>query len=147
MGGFLNQNQRNGLNFKGLGDSQLLTTQFIKAHFNYQYEIGRNVFLTPHINFGLVGFGKFEDFVDEINLSNSHWSNLEISSLMFTTGITAAYNSILGPVFLDLSYINDVINCQSFLVLVCVLILLNGFLMNFQRSLLDVCYGVTGART
>lgn len=108
LGGFLNQNQRNGFKFKGLGDSQLLTTQFIKAHFNYQYEIGRNVFLTPHINFGLVGFGKFDDFVDEINLSNSHWSNLEISSLMFTTGITAAYNSILGPVFLDLSYINDV---------------------------------------
>ncbi|MGB2232420.1 MAG: patatin-like phospholipase family protein, partial [Flavobacteriaceae bacterium] len=107
LGGFLNQNQRNGYKFKGLGDSQLLTTQFIKAHFNYQYEISRNIFLTPHINFGLVGFGKFDDFLNEIKLSNSNWSNLETSSLMFTSGITAAYNSILGPVFFDLSYIND----------------------------------------
>ncbi len=107
LGGFLNQNQRNGYEFKGLGDSQLLATQFIKIHLNLQHELGRNTFLTPHLNIGLVGFGQLDTFFKEVKLNQTHWSNLETSSFIFTSGITAGYNSILGPVFFDLSYVND----------------------------------------
>lgn len=84
----------------------------------------RKVFLTPHINLASVGFGSFEDFTEDFFNQKAEWQNGTDTSFLMSAGSTVSYNSILGPINLDLSWVNGTNNFRVFV----------GIGFNFNKS-------------
>ncbi|MCM5662634.1 patatin-like phospholipase family protein [Galbibacter mesophilus] len=114
LGGNLRQNRRDSYAFKGLGDGQLMATQFISAHASLQLNPFRNFYITPHANFASVGFVDANSFFDEIFDFTNEWTETSNTSLLFSSGATISYDTILGPTSFDISYINDLGKLQFF---------------------------------
>ena len=107
LGGNLVNSLRDKFVFSGLDNSELLVTQFVKFHIGWQLNPFKNVFVTPYANLASVGFGSFEDYAEDFYAPKGQWVDTQNTSLLFSTGTTFSYNSILGPVHLDVSYINN----------------------------------------
>jgi NTE family protein len=89
MLGGLVPNFRNQIPFVGLSDFQIRTNNFIGAQFGYQYELSKNLFITPKINLGYHN----NNFVRYFTSNDV----LKSSNQLFGIGITGGFNSILGP--------------------------------------------------
>ncbi|QLE00664.1 patatin-like phospholipase family protein [Galbibacter sp. BG1] len=107
LGGNLPQNRRDSYMFKGLGDGELVATQFVNANLAFQMNIIRNFYVTPHVSAASVGFGDLDDYFDGVFDFDNDWTETVDTSLLFSTGATISYNSILGPLNFDMSYLND----------------------------------------
>lgn len=114
LGGNLPLNRRDSYNLNGLGDSELITTQFLKAHLGLQINPSRNIYITPYANLAAVGFGSSSNFFKNIFTSSGNWTETSETSTLFTAGSTFSYDSILGPVNFDISYVNQVSNIPLF---------------------------------
>jgi len=106
LGGNLVNALRDKFVFSGLDNSELLVSQFIKLHLGTQFNPIKNVYITPYANLASVGFDSFEDYLEDVFAPEGNWINTQETSLLFSAGTTLSYNSILGPVNLDVSYIN-----------------------------------------
>ncbi len=89
MLGGLVPNFRNQIPFVGLSDFQIRTNNFIGAQFGYQYELSKNLFITPKFNLGYHN----NNFVRYFTSNDV----LKSSNQLFGIGITGGFNSILGP--------------------------------------------------
>ena len=107
LGGNLVSPLRDNYVFSGLDNSELIVTQFIKVHVGSQINLINKVYITPYINLASVGFGDFRNYLENVFASNGNWVNTKYTSMLFSTGTTLSYDSILGPVNLDVSYINS----------------------------------------
>jgi NTE family protein len=94
--------------FPGLHDVYFAANQFIKVDLRLQYHLTNNIFITPHLNYATVGFGTFDDYISDVLQPKGHWSDQEDTSSLFSAGVTASYNSLLGPVNFDLAWVNDI---------------------------------------
>jgi len=107
LGGNLIQNRRDSYVFNGLKDSELITTQFIKTNIALQINPFRNIYITPYLNFASVGFGDTDEYFDSIFNADGNWIDTSTPSFLFSAGTAFSYNSILGPVSFDVSYLNN----------------------------------------
>ncbi len=114
LGGNLPVNRRDSFTFSGLGDSELIVTQFIKTHLGAQITAARNIYITPYMNFGSVGFKNVDSFFDNILSSSAKWIDTSETSFLFSVGSTFSYHSILGPVNFDIAYVNHVSDVPLF---------------------------------
>jgi len=115
LGGYLAPNRRDSFTFSGLEDSELIVTQFIKAHLGLQINPARNIYITPYINLASVGFDDTDSFFKNISSSDgAKWIETSETSTMFSAGSTFSYHSILGPVNFDIAYVNHVSNIPLF---------------------------------
>ena len=114
LGGNLISPREGSIVFPGLRENQLAVNQFIKIHMSFQYNPTNNVFITPHINYATVGFGAFENYLKDVLLPDGRWTERIETSSLFSAGTTLSYNSLLGPVNFDVSWVNDINKLRFF---------------------------------
>ncbi len=101
--------------FPGLNQKELIVNQYVGLSLGTQVNLFRKVFLTPHVNMASVGFGSFDDYTDDFFKPTGDWINATETSFVMSAGSTLSYNSILGPVNFDLSWVNGTNNLRVFL--------------------------------
>ena len=52
--------------------------------------------------------------MDNLFTTNPHWQDQKDTRYIFSSGATLGYDSILGPVTLDVSWVNDVNKLKIF---------------------------------
>ncbi|WP_191859148.1 patatin-like phospholipase family protein [Hanstruepera ponticola] len=115
IGGNLNQNRRYSIPLKGLSDSELIVTQFAQFNLAVQVNLFGSIYLTPHTNFASVGFTNTSDYFNDFFKQQNNWTETQETSYLLSSGMTLSYDSLLGPVNFDVSYVNDVEKLQLFL--------------------------------
>ena len=101
--------------FPGLNEGELTASQFVKANLGLQYSFQKNLFLIPHVDVATVGFQDFNEYLNNVISANGSWEDSLETSLLVSTGLTLAYKSILGPVNLDLSWVNGTNKLRVFI--------------------------------
>ena len=96
LGGLI-PNFRNQIPLVGLNDFQIRTNNYIGVAFSYQYELYKNLFVTPRISGGIVA-NKITDYFTTNAILTS-------GNQLVSYGITGGYNSIIGP--LDFSVMRN----------------------------------------
>lgn len=114
LGGNIVRPRKNTFVLPGLKEDELAVTQFTMIEIAAQLSPIGKVYLTPHLNIGSVGFNNFEDYFEDFFSPNGDWDQNLSTSLLTTVGITASYNSILGPVDFDISFVNNVSKVRLF---------------------------------
>lgn len=115
LGGVLERPRKDDHPFGGLREAELIASQFMMLNLGIQFNPLKSVYLTPHLNFGTVGYDNFSNFIKDAFSPSGSWSNENETSGIFSIGITSSYKSFLGPVDLDVSWINDINKIRVFL--------------------------------
>lgn len=114
LGGNLISPRENSFIFPGLRENELGVNQFIKLDIGFQFNPQSNLYFTPHLNFASVGFQGFEAYINSVFSSKGSWTDQFSTSSLFAMGATAAYDSFLGPINFDISWVNDINKVRLF---------------------------------
>jgi len=114
LGGNLLSPRESSYVFPGLHEDELNVNQFIKLNLAFQFNPINNIFLTPHFNFASVGFNDFEEYIKDAFSPKGNWAEQFETSDLISFGATASYNSYLGPVNFDVSWVNDINKVRVF---------------------------------
>jgi NTE family protein len=107
LGGIIPSSGSSRFSFPGLNEDELNVTQFMGMRLGAQLNLKGKIYLTPHFNIASVGFDNFNEYIDKVFTSKGNWDeNLE-TSLLVSTGAAISYESILGPIHFDTSWINN----------------------------------------
>ncbi|WP_236640953.1 patatin-like phospholipase family protein [Flagellimonas alvinocaridis] len=101
--------------FPGLNEGELTASQFIKLNLGLQYKLKANLYILPHVDAATVGFNDFKDYFKDAFTANGQWQDSNTTSFLFSSGVTLGYNSILGPVNFDVSWVNDINKVRIFI--------------------------------
>jgi len=115
LGGNIFRPRKDTFILPGLKEDELAVTQFTMINIAAQYNAMTKVYLTPHFNMGSVGFDTFDSFANDFFSPNGQWDEQRATSFLMTAGITASYNSILGPIDFDLSWVNNLDKTRLFI--------------------------------
>ena len=107
LGGSLESSDGNSYQFRGLNDDELNLTQFMKVNFDLQVNPIPKIFITPHVDVATVGFGTFDDYINDAFSSNADWQSRTEPGWLVSGGVTLAYYSLLGPITFDTSWVNN----------------------------------------
>ncbi len=113
LGGNLIRPRKGDFIFPGLNEGELVVTQFMMLNLGLQIKTFNKLFLTPHMNIASVGFGNFDDYIEDAFNPKGDWQFSQTSKLI-SGGITASYNSFLGPVTFDVSWVNNINKVRTF---------------------------------
>jgi len=108
LGGYIPNNRNRSYLFAGLHEDELTVNQFMKITLALQLNPINKIYVVPHVNIASVGFTNFDDYVEDAFFPKGDWEDKIETSLLMSAGATFSYNSLLGPVNFDISYINDV---------------------------------------
>jgi NTE family protein len=114
LGGYLRSPRENSLVFPGLNENDVPASQIIKFHLKFQTNPFHNFYISPHINYASIGFSEFNEYIKDAFLPKGNWSEAYETSSLFSFGTTVSYDSILGPVNLDVSFVNDIGKVRAF---------------------------------
>jgi NTE family protein len=108
LGGTVTTPRKGSYMFPGLHEDEVFVTQMMRLNFAVQINPFSKFYFSPHINLATVGFRGFEEYIENAFSPAGDWSiGVEPSSIV-SAGINVAYHSFLGPLNLDISYVNDV---------------------------------------
>lgn len=124
LGGNWVRARRDNYVFRGLQDSEVVVPQFMMLNLGFQWSPIRKIFLTPHVNVASIGFDGFNEYIKDAISPGGRWSEEIETSGIISAGATASYRSLLGPIDLDISWVNDIDRFRVFL----------GFGYQFNRS-------------
>lgn len=108
LGGNQMDPRRDSFIFPGLIQGEVFATQFTKLNVGIQYNFKPKLYVIPHADMALIGFGDFSNFIKNAVPAKGHWQEYNDVSFLFSSGVTLGYDSILGPVTFDVSWVNDV---------------------------------------
>ena len=108
LGGYIPNNRNNSYLFAGLHEDELTVNQFMKLTLALQFTPINNIYVVPHVNIASVGFTNFDDYIEDAFLPKGNWEDKKETSMLMSAGTTFSYNSLLGPVNFDISYVNDI---------------------------------------
>jgi len=96
--------------FPGLKHGEASASQFIEADVSLQYAFDKKFYVTPHLDVLIFGQDSFSNYLDNLTKPTGNWTNpnLEQTALIISSGITLSYNSILGPINIDTSFVNGI---------------------------------------
>jgi len=114
LGGNVVRPRKDNFLLPGLKEDELVVTQFTMIKIAAQINPIKKVYLTPHVNLGSVGFENFDAYRNDFFSPNGYWDEQTDTSFLVTAGVTASYNSILGPIDFDLSWVNNVSKTRLF---------------------------------
>ena len=114
IGGNLLIPKRDSYVLPGLYEGELNASQFLRLHLGMQFNPVNKVYLTPNFNIASVGFGTFNDYLEEAFTPGNQWQDHDKTSLLMTIGTTVSYHSFLGPINFDISYVNDINKVRVF---------------------------------
>lgn len=115
LGGQIESPRHDYYTFAGLKEQELGASQFLKLNIALQYNAVNNIYITPHFNMASVGFSDFKDYVKDALSPHGKWSESAEPSILISVGSTFSYNSILGPVNFDVSWINNIDKIRFFI--------------------------------
>ena len=98
----------------GLKEGEAYASQITKLNIGLQYELQKKLFLTPHLDVAVFGTQSFSDYLDNFGKSTSNWSETITNGFILSSGLTASYNSILGPIHIDASFVNGLDKVRFF---------------------------------
>lgn len=114
LGGNQIDPKKDSFMFPGLQQGEIFATQFSKFNAALQYNFKSKLYLTPHADAAIVGFGSLENYFSNAIPAKGYWQDYNDVSFLFSSGITLGYNSVLGPVTFDVSWVNDVDKVRLF---------------------------------
>ncbi|WP_026809601.1 patatin-like phospholipase family protein [Arenibacter latericius] len=115
IGGNSNNPGNDNFVFPGLHQGELSVTQFAKLKLGLQINALNKVYITPHIDMASVGFGRFKDYLEDAFIPKGDWSESIEPSILMSAGTTFSYNSILGPINFDVSWVNSTDRVRFFI--------------------------------
>jgi NTE family protein len=114
IGGILPSPGSNRFAFPGLNEDELNVTQFMAIKLGAQINPMGKIYLTPHFNIATVGFHNFNEYIDDAFFPKGNWDYNDEPSLLMSGGAAISYQSILGPIHFDLSWINNIDKVRLF---------------------------------
>lgn len=114
VGGYLVNPRNYSYTFAGLHEDELNVSQLMKINVGLQTIPFEKIYFTPHFNVASVGFNKFDQYVKKAFTSKGEWQQRTETSLLMSSGATISYNSILGPINFDTSWVNDINKIRVF---------------------------------
>ena len=114
LGGNLIRPRKDNYMFPGLHEDELPVSQFMMLKLGLQFNPINNFYLTPHFNFASVGFDSFDNYIEDAFSPKGDWQDLIDTSSLISAGLMASYNSFLGPVEIDISYVNNISKIRIF---------------------------------
>jgi NTE family protein len=115
IGGNLERPRVDDYMFRGLREAELIVSQFMILNLGVQFNPIKSIYITPHLNLASIGYGNFTDYMKDAFSPSGNWSEETETSGVFSVGVTSSYNSILGPLDLDISWVNDINKIRLFL--------------------------------
>ncbi|REH00132.1 patatin-like phospholipase family protein [Flavobacterium aquicola] len=114
LGGIIPSSGSNRFSFPGLNEDEVNVTQFMGVRLGAQMNLKGKLYVTPHFNIASVGFDNFNEYIDKVFTPKGNWDqNLE-TSLLLSGGAAISYQSILGPIHFDTSWINNIDKTRLF---------------------------------
>lgn len=114
LGGNQLNPRRDSFIFPGLKEGELSVSQFTKINLGLQYNIKSKLYIIPHIDLAIIGNENFSTYAENIANPKGQWQDFRNTGLLISSGATFGYDSILGPVTLDVSWVNDVDKVRLF---------------------------------
>jgi NTE family protein len=114
LGGNIRNSTKNSYVFPGLHEDELNVSQFMKLNLAIQFNPIKNVYILPHVNVASVGFGNFDDYMKDAFSPKVDWTSFNETSVLFTAGGTVSYDSFLGPINIDVSWVNGIDRTRVF---------------------------------
>jgi NTE family protein len=114
IGGIIPSSGSNRFSFAGLHEDELNVTQYMGVKLASQINLIGKIYLTPHFNLATVGFDSFNEYVDHVFNPKGNWDNNIETSLVISGGAAISYQSILGPIHFDTSWINNIDKVRLF---------------------------------
>lgn len=114
LGGFVPSSGSNRFVFPGLHEDELSVTQFMSVKLGVQLNPLGKFYLTPHFNIASVGFGNFNEYIADVSNTKGNWDDNKETSLLMSGGAAISYQSILGPIHFDTSWINNIDKVRLF---------------------------------
>jgi NTE family protein len=114
IGGNLLIPKKGSYMFPGLYEGELNASQFLKLNLGVQFSPLNKIYITPNFNIATVGFGEFNEYFEDILNPKGNWEDSIETSLLMSAGASLSYNSILGPINFDMSWVNDIDKIRLF---------------------------------
>ena len=117
LGGNLRTFNYKSYAFRGLREDELNVSQFMKLNLAVQFMPVSNVYLTPHFEAASVGFGDFGDYMEDAFSPSGDWqegNETKETSAIMSAGLTISYDSFLGPINFDASWVKDIDDVRLF---------------------------------
>jgi NTE family protein len=114
LGGIIPSSGSNRFSFPGLNEDELSVTQFMELKLGAQINPMGKIYLTPHFNIATVGFDNFNEYIGDVFNPKGNWDYNEEASLLMSGGAAVSYQSILGPIHFDASWINNIDKVRLF---------------------------------
>lgn len=114
LGGNLPNQRKNSYEFQGLNEDELNATQLMRLNLAVQFNPLNKTYITPHFDIASVGFDDFDEYLKNAFSPQGNWTeNIETSTLI-SAGVNFSYNSYLGPLNFDLSWVNKIDKIRIF---------------------------------
>jgi NTE family protein len=107
LGGYMANPLKNGVVFAGLQENELVVSQFVKFNLSLQTQLATKFYVIPHADIGAVGSRDFSEFKGNFYAPKGKWQNKDATSMLLSTGATVSYDTFLGPVIFDASWVNN----------------------------------------
>jgi NTE family protein len=107
IGGYTQNPLKNSVTFAGLKENELNSSQYVKLNCSLQTNIASKIYLIPHIDVASVGFQDFREFKNHFLSPKGKWQAQESTSLLVSAGATISYNTFLGPIIFDTSWVKN----------------------------------------
>ena len=98
LGGNIVRSRNDTFTLPGLEENEVAATQFTVTKLALQYQLFSDIYLTPHVNFGIIGFSDVNNFFSNYINPKGNWITQSETSLLTTAGLTSSYKSFLGPI-------------------------------------------------
>lgn len=114
LGGILPSSGSNRFSFPGLHEDEVNVSQFMGVKLGAQINPIGKIYLTPHFNIASVGFGNFNEYIGDAFNPKGNWDRGSETSLLLSGGGAISYQSILGPIHFDTSWVNNIDKVRLF---------------------------------
>lgn len=115
LGGNIANPRTDNIIFPGLKEGELGVTQLARLGLGLQINATEKIYINPHLDIASVGFGRFKDYAKDAFSGKGRWSEATDPSVLLSVGTTFSYDSILGPIDFDVSWVNTTEKLRFFI--------------------------------
>ncbi len=114
LGGNINRPRKDNFIFNGLHETELFVTQFMMINTALQINPFGSAYIIPHFSVASVGYGGFGDYMKTAFSPKGEWQELYEPSLLMSGGLTTSFDSFIGPLDFDISWVNNINKVRLF---------------------------------
>ena len=114
LGGVLTAPRRGTYVFPGLNEDEVFVTQLMNLQLGLQWKASSKLLLIPHFNLASVGYDDFSEYIEDAFSPSGNWSEGFETSSIISAGVQFAYDSFMGPLNFDVSWVNDIDKVRVF---------------------------------